>query len=64
MLNSRCPAKCFRLLFYGAIDRGKYVGAIFLDLAEVFDCVDHSILLQKLACYGFGDSAYLWLKSF
>ena len=26
--------------------------------------VDHSILLQKLACYGVGDSTYLWLRSF
>ena len=26
--------------------------------------MDHSILLQKLACYGVGDSTYLWLRSF
>ena len=24
----------------------------------------HSILLQKLACYGFSDSAHSWLRSF
>jgi len=50
--------------FYSAIDRGEYVGAIFLDLAKAFYCVDHSILLQKLVCYGVGDSTHLWLRSF
>ena len=46
-----------------AIDRGENVGAVFLDLAKAFYCVDHSILLQKLS-YEFSDSAHLWLRSF
>ena len=36
-----------------AIDEGKYTGAVFLDLAEAFDTVDHSILCIKLSYYGF-----------
>jgi len=48
--------------YAGIIGLGlQYVGAIFLDLAKAFDCVGHSILLQKLACYGFSDSAHSWL---
>ena len=35
-----------------AIDNSKYVMAGFLDLAKAFDCVNHNILLEKLAGYG------------
>ena len=43
---------------------GQYVGAIFLDLAKAFDCVNHDILLQKLDHYGIKGGAYEWMKSF
>ena len=47
-----------------AIDTGQYVGAIFLDLAKAFDCVNHDILLQKLDCNSIEGCAYEWMKSF
>ena len=40
-----------------AIDKGKYTGAVFLDLAKAFDTVNHSILCAKLT-YGFRGSSY------
>ena len=37
---------------------------IFLDLAKVFDTVDHKILLQKLKCYGIRRVTFQLVQSF
>jgi len=43
------------------IDDGKVIGAVFLDQANSFDCVNHEILLQKLTYFG---DALRWMGSF
>ena len=35
-----------------ALDTGKYVVGVFLDLKKAFDTVDHAILMRKLECHG------------
>jgi hypothetical protein len=34
-----------------AVDKGELIGAVFLDLANAFDLLDHELLLQKLQKY-------------
>ena len=47
-----------------ALDTGKYVVGVFLDLNKAFDTVDHSILLNKLYLYGIRGNIYNWFKSY
>ena len=44
--------------------KGRYVGAVLIDLKKTFDTVDHQILLKKLFCYGFRDTSFDWFQSY
>ena len=47
-----------------ALDEGKIVLGVFLDLSKAFDTVDHSILLKKLFKYGMRGSALKWMTEY
>ena len=47
-----------------AIDESKFTAAAFLDVSKAFDCVNHDILLSKLACYRVLDDSLVWFASY
>ena len=40
------------------------VGALFMDLSEVFDTLDHSLLLAKLNAYSFDNNSLGFVRSY
>ena len=44
--------------------KGRYFGAVLINLKKAFDTVDHQILLKKLFCYGFRDTSLGWFESY
>ena len=46
------------------MDNGLVTGAVFIDLAKVFNTVDHDILLSKLEYYGVCDESLPWFKNY
>ena len=49
---------------YTALDEGKYVFGIYIDLKKAFDTVNHNILLTKLEYYGIRGLALKWFTSY
>ena len=47
-----------------ALDIGKYVVGLYLDIRKAFDAVPHSILLKKLYALGVRGNLYNWFESY
>ena len=47
-----------------ALDKGKIVVGVFLDLKKAFDTVNHTLLFKKLELYGIRGNVHDWLSSY
>ena len=47
-----------------ALDQGKPVGAIFMDLSKVFDTLNHDLLIAKLEAYGFFKNSLNYIQTY
>ena len=47
-----------------AVESGQLAGACLLDMSAAFDLVDHDLLVQKLALFGFDSDSVAWVRSY
>ena len=47
-----------------ALDRGHKVGVLFIDFRKSFDCVDHTILAEKLKAVGLAGDMWKWINDY
>ena len=55
---------CVSDFIFEELAKGRYVGAVLVDLKKAFDTVDHQILLKKLFCHGLRDTSLDWFQSY
>ena len=51
-------------LWKEVFDKGKSVGAIFMDLSKALDALNHDFLIAKLEAYGFSENSLNYIQSY
>ena len=49
---------------YSSINQNKIMGAIFLDVAKAFNCIDHEVLYKKMENVGMTARVINWFRSY
>ena len=51
-------------LWKESLDKGKSVGAIFMDLSKAFDTLNHDLLIAKFEAYSFSENSLKYIQSY
>lgn len=63
--HSTDTACCYFLeVIKSSLEKGRVVGAVFLDLRKAFDTINHSVLLTKLWNFNLTANTSSWLQSY
>jgi hypothetical protein len=62
--SARTAVQSFVEHIQEALAKQQYVTGICLDLTRAYDVVNHSILLDKLECYGIRGTGKAWFESY
>ena len=46
------------------LDNNYFIGAVLIDLSNVFDCIPHDLVIAKLAAYGFDKKIICYIYSY
>ena len=55
---------CMLEIWKKVLDKRGYICAIFMDLSEAFDTLNHDLLIPKLREYGFETDALRYMKNY
>ena len=61
--NTQYPLLNMIQLCKEALDKGKSVGAIFMDLSKAFDTLIHDLLIAKLEAYRYSENSLNYIRS-
>ena len=51
-------------LWKKALDKGKSVSGIFMDLSKAFGSLNHDLLIAKFEAYGFSENCLNYIQSY
>ena len=62
--HSTCTVLMKTLQWNMEIDKGNYIGAVFVEFSNAFDMVNHTLLFDQLNSFGITGIINIWFRSY